>query len=96
MLANNRKPKEAARALYDIASIKTNNGTKASGVPLGTKKEKKCNLCMLKESIVTPIKIIIEKTKQLIVLALTAKEYGTLEIKFPIVIYQNIAYINGK
>ena len=66
------------------------------GVPLGTKYEKNFNLCKVKDKIVTPIKIIIENPKQLIVLAFTANEYGTLDIKLPIVIYQNIAYINGK
>ena len=29
MLANNRTPKETARAKYEINSIKTNRGTKA-------------------------------------------------------------------
>lgn len=32
MLANNRTPKETARAKYEINSIKTNRGTKAKGL----------------------------------------------------------------
>ena len=38
MLANNRTPKETARAKYEINSIKTNRGTKAKGVSTLNKK----------------------------------------------------------
>ena len=44
ILANNLIPKENALAKYDTVSINTNSGTKAKGVPEGTKYEKKCNL----------------------------------------------------
>jgi hypothetical protein len=57
-LANNLTPKEKALAIYEINSIKTNKGTKAKGVPAGTKKEKKCNLCLANPKIVTPINIV--------------------------------------
>ena len=43
-LAKSLIPKEKALAKYDTVSINTNNGTKANGVPEGTKYEKKCNL----------------------------------------------------
>ena len=58
-LANNRTPNENALAIYEINSIKTNIGTKAKGVPAGTKNEKKCNLCLAKPNNVTPINIVI-------------------------------------
>jgi len=56
--ANNRTPKENALAMYEINSINTNIGTKANGVPAGTKNEKKCSLCLAKPNNVTPIKIV--------------------------------------
>lgn len=37
IFANNRIPKENALARYDTVSIKTKRGTKARGVPEGTK-----------------------------------------------------------
>lgn len=40
-LANSRTPRENARARYEISSIGTSRGTRARGVPEGTKKEKK-------------------------------------------------------
>ena len=58
ILLNNRTPKLAALAKYDTTSINTNKGTKAKGVPEGTKKEKKCNLCLNTANNVTPIKIV--------------------------------------
>jgi len=39
-------------------SIRTNKGTRPNGVPAGIKKEKKASLCLIVESIVTPIKIV--------------------------------------
>jgi hypothetical protein len=48
-------------------------------------------LCIYKDKIVTPINIVTEKPKVTIALALTAKEYGTLDIRLPINTYQNIA-----
>jgi hypothetical protein len=58
ILANNLTPKETALAIYDTNSIRTNNGTNAKGVPEGTKKAKKCNLCLYRAKIVTPMKIV--------------------------------------
>ena len=55
ILANNRTPKDTALAQYDTNSIQTNAGTKANGVPSGTKNEKNVNLCKDKAKIVTPI-----------------------------------------
>ena len=55
ILANNRTPKDTALAQYDTNSIQTNAGTKAKGVPSGTKNEKNVNLCKDKAKIVTPI-----------------------------------------
>lgn len=57
-LANSRTPKENALAIYEINSIRTNKGTKAKGVPPGTKKEKNLILWIYKPKIVTPIKIV--------------------------------------
>jgi hypothetical protein len=45
ILANNRTPKEKARAIYDTNSINTNKGTRARGQPDGTKYEKNFILC---------------------------------------------------
>jgi len=58
ILANNLIPNDKALAKYDTVSIKTNNGTKAKGVPEGTKYEKKCNLWIYNPSIVTPVNIV--------------------------------------
>ena len=60
MLANNRTPSETARAMYEISSISTNNGTSARGVPDGIKYEKKCNPCFCSPRIVTPRKIVTD------------------------------------
>ena len=60
-LAKSLIPKEKALAKYDTNSINTNKGTKAKGVPEGTKKEKKANLCLAKPKIVTATKIVKDK-----------------------------------
>ena len=39
-LANKRIPSEKARAKYETSSMNTSNGTKAKGVPEGTKYKK--------------------------------------------------------
>jgi hypothetical protein len=56
---------------------------------LGIKKEKKFIPCNLKANIVTPMKIVILNPKVTIPLDVTAKEYGTLEIKLPIIRKKN-------
>ena len=66
MLANNRRPNEAALATYEINSINTNKGTKAKGQPAGIKYEKNFNLCIESPSIVTPAQIVKEKPRHII------------------------------
>lgn len=44
--------------MYEISSIKASKGTKANGVPAGTKKLKKWIPCRIKPKIVTPKKIV--------------------------------------
>ena len=55
-------------------SININKGTKAKGVPLGIKNEKNFIPCLAKDKIVTPKKIVKDKPKVTIALALTANE----------------------
>ena len=90
MLANNRIPKEKALAKYDTNSINTNKGTKASGVPDGTKKLKNLVLCIDKPKIVTPIRIVKDKPIETIIEEVTVNEYGTLPTKLAIKIKKNI------
>lgn len=48
-------PKETFLAIYDINSMSTNSGNKPKGQPVGTKSEKKPNLCNAKPKKVDPI-----------------------------------------
>lgn len=84
ILAKSRNPKETALAKYDTNSIKTNKGTKPSGVPAGTKYEKNLIPWSLTAKIVTPKKIVTDNPKQTITELVTAKLYATLEIKLEI------------
>ena len=95
-LANNLIPNEKALAKYETNSIKTNKGTKANGVPEGTKNEKKCNLWIDKANIVTAIKIVKDKPIDTIIDVVIVKEYGTLPVKFAINMKKNKEYIKGK
>ena len=52
--AVNLKPKETARAEYEINSIKTNSGSNAKGVPAGTNNEKNSKPCFWNPRIVVP------------------------------------------
>ena len=81
MLANNRTPKDTDRATYEINSIKTNKGTKAKGVPEGTKNEKKCNLWIDKPKIVTPINIVNDNPIETIIDVVIVNVYGILPTK---------------
>ena len=73
-LAKSLIPKEKALAKYETNSIKTNNGTKANGVPEGTKKEKNANLCIDNPKIVTAIKIVKDKPIDTIIEVVIVKE----------------------
>lgn len=53
MFEASRNPKLTARDKYDTNSIKTSIGTKANGVPAGTKNEKKLRPCKKSDKIVT-------------------------------------------
>ena len=66
-LANNLIPNEKALAKYETNSIKTNKGTKAKGVPEGTKYEKNFILCIDNPKIVTPINIVKERLNETII-----------------------------
>jgi hypothetical protein len=58
MLAANLKPREIFLARYDINSIRTNNGSKGSGQPAGTNKEKNSSPCFMNPRIVAPNTIV--------------------------------------
>jgi hypothetical protein len=57
-LAPSLNPKDTALDKYEINSIKTNKGKRASGVPAGTNNEKNSNPCFLNPSIVAPKTIV--------------------------------------
>ena len=95
-LANNRIPNEKAQAKYDTSSINTNKGTKANGVPEGTKYEKNLILCIDNPKIVTPIKIVKERLNDTIIDVVIVNEYGTLPFKLAINMKKNKEYIKGK
>ena len=82
-------PKEKALAKYETISIKTNKGTKANGVPEGTKYEKKCNLWIDNPKIVTAIRIVKDKPIETIIEVVIVNEYGTLPNKLAIKIKKN-------
>jgi len=63
MLAASLKPKDTARAKYDINSIKTNNGSSPKGQPAGTNNEKNSNPCLWNPRIVAPSTILKLKEK---------------------------------
>jgi len=52
------KPKETARAVYEINSINTNSGSNAKGVPAGTNNEKNSKPCFWNPRIVVPITML--------------------------------------
>ena len=89
MLANSRTPRLKARAKYEINSIGTSRGTSPSGVPEGTKNEKKCTLCSRRPRIVTPMKIVILRPILTIIDVATVNPYGTLPLRFAIRIKKN-------
>ena len=95
-LANKRIPSEKARAKYETSSINTSNGTKAKGVPEGTKYEKNLILWIDKPNIVTPIKIVNDRLKETIIEVVIVNEYGTLPFKLAINMKKNKEYIKGK
>lgn len=53
--------------------------------------QKKCNLCILKPKIVTPIKIVKLNPIETIIEVVIVKEYGTLPVKFAIKMKTNKA-----
>jgi hypothetical protein len=57
-LAASLKPSETFLAKLDINSINTSKGSKASGHPAGTNKEKYFKLCSFSPNIVEPITIV--------------------------------------
>ena len=80
-LANNRTPKLNALAIYEINSINTKKNTITVGVPAGTKKEKKCNLCVYRLRIVVPIHTVKLKPIANTMEVEIANEYGKFPIK---------------
>lgn len=58
MLAANLSPKDTFLAKYEINSIKTNKGNKASGQPAGTNNEKNLDICITSPNTVAPITIV--------------------------------------
>jgi hypothetical protein len=77
-------------------SINTNKGSKPSGHPEGTNKEKNLKSCIKNPRIVAPITTVklIENVK--IKWEVGAKLYGTIPTKLFISMYINNAEINGK
>lgn len=72
-LANNRRPNETDLAKYDTNSINTNSGTKAKGVPAGTKNEKNFNWCLTIAIMLTPKKIVTDNPRHSIIELVIAK-----------------------
>ena len=89
MLANSRTPSETARAMYEISSISTNNGTSAKGVPEGMKNEKKCSPCFCNPRIVTPRKMITDRPIDTMILVVTVNPYGMLPLRFAMIMKKN-------
>jgi hypothetical protein len=73
MLAANLRPNETARAKYEINSIKTRRGSKPSGHPAGTNREKNLVPCFLNPRIVAPRTILKLKEKAKIKCEVEAK-----------------------
>lgn len=95
-LANNRRPNETDLAKYDTNSISTKRGTKAKGVPAGTKNEKNFNWCFTMAIILTPKKIVIDKPRHKITELVIAKLQATFEIRFDIKTNTNNEQMKGK
>jgi hypothetical protein len=96
ILAPSLRPKDTALDKYDINSIKTNKGKRASGQPDGTSNEKNSNPCFWNPKIVAPKTILKLKEKVKIKCEVEAKLYGTIPIKLFIRINTNKEYIKGK
>jgi len=96
MLANSRTPRDTARARYEISSIRTSRGTRARGVPDGTKNAKKWIPCFCSPRIVTPRKIITDRPILTIIEVVIVKPYGMLPLRFAMIMKKNSEYTNGR
>ena len=96
IFAASLRPNDTALDKYEINSIKTRRGSKARGVPAGTKREKNSTPCFWNPRIVAPRTILKLKEKASIKCEVDAKLYGTIPIKLFIKINTNKEYIKGK
>lgn len=92
IFAASLRPNDTALDKYEINSIKTRRGSKARGVPAGTKREKNSTPCFWKPRIVAPRTILKLKEKARIKCEVDAKLYGQLDK--PFVFYRIGLYLN--